>query len=236
MARRSVKATANATVEFRNLAFSISRSAFSLAEEAWRGVDLHRLEANASALRWYQVAGLSSAELMDSPMGVSLREFPDFCQQRLLDAIGAAAHIMPHLQFTRRHFRSSGDYVECEFVVQLFGPYIGVQAFVGTVSFEARWANPVWDLFKSDVSASLDSMTQQVHEALDKATAVKWRHSPLPAPHALSLPPPRRGWFGAAPWDRRGSSLTSGKWVVPVNASQPERQRLEPPGTLHDEL
>ena len=138
-----IKAGANATVILSNAALSISRAAGSLLGEAWDGIDLSNLTANATATRWYQNPSMPLQQLLRTSVGQDMMSLPKPFRDRLLRDLYSVSPDLPFRQQAFHHFCSDGDYAEYEFTVQLFASgHVGVQLFHGHVKFKAQWANP----------------------------------------------------------------------------------------------
>jgi len=216
-ATKIVHASANATAAFTDVALQVSRGALSLAAEAWHGIDLLDVVANASALRWAQSRHLPLSELNGTTVGEEILKLPLMWRILVLRGLASASADLPYFVDSHREFVASGKYWEFELEVKVSGDFIMAKFFYGEVAFRPRWSNPLWEIMEHPVSKEIHQLAEAVHSALDHATGVPWRYQPLPLPADLDLPTPttssRWAFFW---WARPPSHENEVKWALDV--------------------
>ncbi len=91
------------------------------------------------------------------------------------------------------HTRSSFEMFEYEVFV-LPHAYVGIRVVWAELSFQAMWANPLWEFMGSDVTAQLEKIRARVQASISQAFDLKWLRRPLQDSEAPShvVPPV---WF-----------------------------------------
>ena len=70
--------------------------------------------------------------------------------------------------------------------MQLLSPfYVGIRFTWTSMSFVPVWANPLWELIGSDVTAQYEKLSERIHSSIDSAIDMQWLRVPL---HKSELP------------------------------------------------
>ena len=153
-------------------AFSVE--SMDLVHTAWRGVDLLNLTCTKTAGR---VVGLTASEVSAWFLGESGVAGTMCNKSQILDLWISAAHSVelgiPTVDSTMQHFNVSGEYWEAAVVAGLLpGGWISVDFAHTRVSFQARWANPFWELIELEVQQEAPQMVRQLQAFAQSVPAV----------------------------------------------------------------
>ena len=115
-------------------------------------------------------ATINPSAFFEGQAEVPLVRLPPKEAKILRTALGQVTPRLPVIDDARASFNASASYSEFDFKVKyLFNNYIGVVYYYAHVTFEPRWANPLWELMDADITRELDSIQGQLKAAVKRA-------------------------------------------------------------------
>jgi hypothetical protein len=185
----------NFTLLASDVAVSFTRGGLAVAEEVWDGIDLHNATVNASGARFCVRRGVTRSIFESSPLASSLNSLPRQWKQVLWAAVHGVDERFPRFAALESHFHTGSSYEMFEYEVRILPhSYVGIRFVWAELSFQATWANPLWELLGSDVTAQLEKIGARVQSSISQALDLAWLRQPLQDAEAPShVVPPM--WF-----------------------------------------
>ncbi len=210
------QAAKNFTLLASDVAVSFTRGGLAVAEEAWDGVDLHNATVNASGARFCVRRGVTRSLFESSPLASSLNSLPPQWKQVLWAAVHGVDERFPRFAALESHFHTGSSYEMFEYEVRILPhAYVGIRFVWAELSFEASWANPLWEILGADVTAQLEKIGARVQSSINQALDLEWLRRPLQDSEAPShVVPPM--WFSVVSEAQRQLS-----WVQFASGSGP---------------
>ncbi len=174
------QAAKNITLLASDVAVSITRSSMAVVEEAWEGVDLHNATVNASGARFCVKRGVTRALFESSPLGTNLDSLLVRWKQMLWAAVHGIDERFPRFAAHGSAFHTESEFEMFEYEVRLLlYDYVGVRFVWAQLSFQAAWANPLWEIVGLDVTTQLEKLGERVQMSISKALDLGWLRAPL---------------------------------------------------------
>ena len=235
-AGRMMGAGANVSSSAARIFSAITDNTLNFAETAWEGIDLTNVSVQSSAGRFFFDGQDDPVEVLALPEARALMGLPDFWQQSLVDISIFASPSRPIAEVHRHHFHTASYYSSLDlWLVWLDTGHVGLAWRWASVTYAARWSNPLWDL-TADVTAEhirISAMLQDAVQATIVRPDLSLNRDALASAPALQPPPwPLVAW-------RWGKRLAAWVWPraesgPPPTTSAGARQgddAAEPPGT-----
>ena len=209
-AGRMMGAGANVSSSAARVFSAITDNTLNVAETIWEGIDLTNVSVVSSSGRLFFGGHEDPAEVLMTPEAQALMSLPSYWQQALLDISLFASPSRPVLEIHRHHFYSGSAYTALDiWLVWLDTGHVGVAWRAASVTYTARWANPLWDI-AADVTAEHVRISELLQEAIqatmEKPDLSLTREALVAAP-PIQLPSwPARAWR----WAKRAAA-----WALP---------------------
>ena len=160
-------ASANLTEAISAVVVASTSSTLSLAEEAWKGVDLLNVTASAESGRLVIDDAAELRRYLMSPAGVDLLPVPEELRAFVAERAAGMSQRLPNLDVQRSFLNVSGYLwdLEVSFRVLDYG-HLAMGWRAGWASFEPRWANPFWDVFDIAVEAEVEQIQSKAQRVL----------------------------------------------------------------------
>lgn len=170
--------TANISVAVSELTVSIARGSLSIIHETWRGIDIVNAQCSATGLRWFHREDYED-DFLEGPMAGQMDSLPPEQRHELLKALDAVGPVLTVLESVNASLQSSGNFTYWMYQIVWFKEgFTGVRFLFGHISFEARWANPAWDLLY-DVTQEEGQLLDRLFSTLLKTVNAPWLFRPL---------------------------------------------------------
>lgn len=172
---------ANLTVAATDMIISVSRASISIAEEFWKGVDLHDTVASVQGSQWIMHrAYAENLAFFDTELGKQLVNIPREQQKSLLVAARGVSIALPVAKYVEASVCFNSSFREFSFQATFLpNGYIGMQYVYINVSFRAQWANPTWSLLELDPATEIESIKLRLSAALREWPETYWHEKPF---------------------------------------------------------
>ena len=170
---------ANITMAISEVAVSAVRGASSTAAEAWHGVDLLNVVISARAARFFAHVSVDALEALETAGGGVARDLPAEFQTILEVAFRSVGPLTPQIQVINSTTVMSSKFHYLVYEASFFSQgYVGMRFLFADVNYEARWANPFWEVLY-DVATEWPAIAAHLHEMIRLQTKCPWAWEPL---------------------------------------------------------
>ena len=143
---------------------SITAGTLNLAETAWHGVDLTRLDAKQVRGRVSADTEAVLAQWLLSDSGANATGAPVMVREQWAQHLWQVAVQLPYQRFAEEHLNISESFTrhEAAFMLMKSG-YVLLDFSILTITFAPQWSNPLWEVFATPMDTQHDQISDTVH-------------------------------------------------------------------------